>query len=427
MTGASRLLALALAVGLVARIALALTHGPLASDEQDYDRLGWTLATTGKYSENGSPTAYRSIGYPAFIAGIYALAGRSPRAVQAVQVALDLATALLLYGIAARRSRRAGIAAGSIWALYPAAILFSGLHLSETVYVFLLVLFTWLVVRTPKRAAGTIFAGALLGTLIVLKPGSLVFAVLLAPILLRGGLGARSVAILLATATVVVVPWVVRNSVVLRRPVLSTSLGPNLLIGNNPNATGAYGPALVPERVRNARGEVAVDFEARNAALQFITTQPGRFLTLAMVKCALVISSDAEVAVGRFTRRDPSSFASYRDRYRSLAVGIHAVVSLPYFALVLAGILGLVLRPNGIERSVFAALVVSVLLVHAATFGGSRFHFPWMPFFALFAARLADGWRGGLSTARPLAVTVGVAAMAIAVAVWVTEAWRLAG
>jgi hypothetical protein len=421
-----RALALALAAGLIARLALAAGHGPLASDERDYDALGRTLATTGAYSDDGAPTAYRSIGYPAFVAGVYALAGRSPRAVQAAQTLLDLATALLLYRLLAGRSRRAGTVAAAIWALYPAAILFSGLLFPQTLVVFLLVAFTVLLDRASRRGSGFVLPGAVLGALVLVKPEWLVLAAALAILLLRRGLRARDAAALLASMAVVVAPWAARNQLVFGRLVLSTSFGPNLLIGNNPDATGAYGPALVPARVRSARGESAVDREARNAALEYMASRPGRFLTLGIVKTAHVLSSDAELAVGRFTPA-PSPPARYRDRYRSLPIGIHAAVSLPYFVLVLAGILGLVVRPGGVERTVFTALVASVLLVHVVMFGGSRFHFPWMPFFALFAARLTEGWREGLAAARPRALAAGIAASAVFVLVWATEALLLAG
>jgi hypothetical protein len=415
-------LILIFAAALFVRLWLSAGHATLTNDERDYDSLAWTLASTGAYAEGGVPTAYRSIGYPAFVAGIYSVSGRTPRAVQAVQAFLDLATAGLLFVLLARRSRRAALLAAAIWAAYPAAILFSGALLSETLFAFLLVLFALLLDRAPPRPAAHVVPGLILGALALVKPEVLVFAALLVPLLLLRGLRLAEAAALLGGAALLVAPWVIRNEVVFGKPLFTTNDGANLLIGNNPEATGAYGPASVPARVREARGELAANQESRHAALAFIASRPGRFLALAPVKAAHVLSSDAELAVGRF---GAPSTASYRQRYRSLPVAVHLAVSLPYFALVLAGLLGLVARSGGTERIVFAALAVSILLVHVVTFGGSRFHFPWMPFFALSAAGLADGGRARATPRAPAIAAALLVALAF-VSVWVAEALALA-
>src|SRR5882672_6687626 len=106
------------AIAFLVRLAFVSAHErPLFSDEIDYDRLGATLAATGTYSDEGRPTAYRPIGYPGLIAGVYVVAGRSPRAVHAAQAALGGVSAFLLWLIAGRG--RAGLWASGIWALYP--------------------------------------------------------------------------------------------------------------------------------------------------------------------------------------------------------------------------------------------------------------------------------------------------------------------
>jgi hypothetical protein len=91
--------------------------------------------------------------------------------------------------------------------------------------------------------------------------------------------------------------------------------------------------------------------------------------------------------------------------------------------LVLAGLLGLVVRSGGTERIVFAALAASIVLVHVVTFGGSRFHFPWMPFFVLSAAGLADG---GRARTAPPAIAAALLVAVVFVSVWIAEALALA-
>ena len=65
------------ALAFLVRIVFVSVHErPLFSDEVDYDRLGSTLAATGTYSDDGRPTAYRPVGYPGLVAGVYAIGGR---------------------------------------------------------------------------------------------------------------------------------------------------------------------------------------------------------------------------------------------------------------------------------------------------------------------------------------------------------------
>jgi hypothetical protein len=105
-------------VALVLRLAFVIARDrPPVSDEIDYHRLAWTLTTTGRYSDEGVPTAYRSIGYPAFVAAIYSVAGPRPEAVHAVQAVLDAASAVLLFAIAGGGTL--GLLAALFWALFP--------------------------------------------------------------------------------------------------------------------------------------------------------------------------------------------------------------------------------------------------------------------------------------------------------------------
>jgi hypothetical protein len=342
---------------------------------------------------------------------------------------LDLGTALLLYVLLIRRSRSGAILASAIWALNPAAILFSGTFLSETLFTTLLVALAVLLDRVPPRAPSHVVPGLVLGALILIKPETLLFAATLAVLLVVRGLRPTAVAALLGTAGLVVAPWLVRNAAVFGRPLLTTSTGVNLLIGNNPDAAGGYGPARVPSSVREARGEAAVDAAARRAAVGYIMSRPDRFIALAPVKVAHVLASDTELSVGRFATTPPTGVlpSSFKERYHSVHGAIHLAVNLPYFALVIAGLFGLAARRGGIERAVFAAIVVSVLVVHVVTFGGSRFHFPWMPFFAASAAGLPDGGWRLLRSARPRAIAAAILIAALFVTVWVVELILLAG
>ncbi|HEX7077719.1 MAG TPA: glycosyltransferase family 39 protein, partial [Candidatus Eisenbacteria bacterium] len=219
-------LLLVLAVALLLRLGFdAARSRPPVSDQADYDRIAWTLATHGTYQDDGRPTAFRLPGYVAFIGAIYRVVGRHPGAVYAVQAALDVGTALLLFVLLRRRSARAAWIGAVLWALLPAAIAYSGLLLSETLFAFLLVVLAAKLDRGESRSALDRFAtGLLVGALILVKTPALFLLAALLLAAVAAGVGRRSIP-LVAGALLVTAPWFARNVVVLGVPTLTTSIG----------------------------------------------------------------------------------------------------------------------------------------------------------------------------------------------------------
>lgn len=132
------------AIGLVERLALILTYGPVAyGDSPSYMRLADVLAKHGFNGYDGT----RVPGYPILLA----LLGRDPTTVWWVQMGLGLAISLLLFFIttAVTRSPRWGLAAGLLYDLVAAQVLFEANLLSETLTTFFILasLALWLFLR----------------------------------------------------------------------------------------------------------------------------------------------------------------------------------------------------------------------------------------------------------------------------------------
>ena len=138
---------LAAAAGLVVRLIFVLRF-PMASsgDSSFYMDLGWNWLKHGVYGfeVNGvlTPVDMRVPGYPAFLAAIFAVAGRSTRAVMAIQAFLDLVTCFVVALIAARMApkesrARAAIAAMWLAALCPFTANYTAVILTETLMIFL--------------------------------------------------------------------------------------------------------------------------------------------------------------------------------------------------------------------------------------------------------------------------------------------------
>jgi Dolichyl-phosphate-mannose-protein mannosyltransferase len=117
-----------------------------SGDAPFYIELAWNWLKKGVYgfSINGrlTPVDMRVPGYPAFLAAVFALAGRSPRAAMLAQAVLDVVTCFVIALIAARLApeasrRRVAIAALWLAALCPFTANYSAVVLTEVLVTFL--------------------------------------------------------------------------------------------------------------------------------------------------------------------------------------------------------------------------------------------------------------------------------------------------
>ena len=139
----------ALAAGLVLRLFFVFHFSFVAGDTKFYEEIARNWIDHGVYGlfDHGqlTPVDVRMPGYPAFVAAIYALIGRTGRAVMFAQVVIDLMTCFLTAMIAAllaSASRKKTVATLALWmaALCPFTANYTAVVLSETLAIFLTVL-----------------------------------------------------------------------------------------------------------------------------------------------------------------------------------------------------------------------------------------------------------------------------------------------
>jgi hypothetical protein len=205
----------------------------------------------------------------------------------------------------------------------------------------------------------------------------------------------------------------------MKKLVLATFLGVNLLIANHPGATGSYSVQSVPHV--NVRGEAATDSASFKVAMHHIWTNPGDFLELGGRKLLLLLISEGELEVGHFSPKAQDASARYLEKLRAVPAWIHLLVSLPTALVLILGSFGLATRARDRTGTVFAALALGTVVSVLFFIGSSRYRFPLMPFLALFATEFLADARSRLAGARPLRLALACGFSLLVIVVWAVE------
>ncbi|MGA2569936.1 MAG: glycosyltransferase family 39 protein [Terracidiphilus sp.] len=229
--------ALAFALRIVARLFYTGIEGFWIYGYGFFFDLAQSIAQGHGYSVEGAATGFRVPMYSILLAGI-TLGHRAFWPIAIAQSAMGAGTVLCAALLACRMfagaaANRAATLAAAATAVYPYYVIHDT-ALQETSLYTLLTLAAVLVLGEAAREgrAATGAAGGLLLGLDVLTRATLAPFAVLAPLWLlwrRRGRAAAACALLLAAS---VLPWIVRNAVVLGAPTLSTETGTEFWAGN---------------------------------------------------------------------------------------------------------------------------------------------------------------------------------------------------
>jgi tetratricopeptide (TPR) repeat protein len=401
----------------------------LLGDARSYDTWGREIAA-GDWAGRG--VFYQSPLYAYFLAAIYSI--RPSLLLIRLAQAIVGAVACVLLGYAASRwfDRRAGLLAGIVLAAYAPAIFFGALIQKSVLDLFFLCLLLALIgaaADAPRPAGLWIAAGAALGALALTRENALVFVPLILAWLwldprFERAARPRMTAMLIAGVAIALVPVGVRNRIVGGEFHLTTAQsGPNLFIGNNPQADGTYVP-LRPgrgspdyERIDATAlaehatgrhltpGEVSEYWTRR--AIEYVHTRPLDWLALEGRKFRLLSNADEVIDT-----ESQESHAEYSPVLRLTGRVAHFGVLAPLAAL------GIWMtwrdrRRLWILHGMIAAYAASVLAFYVV----ARYRLPLAPLLIPFAAvalgRSIEFLRARALAERSLAA-VTVAAVAIA-------------
>ncbi len=277
--------ALALRLGVVA---WAASRFPAVEDGRYYDVLARRIAAGAGYTwawPDGAVTfvAHYPVGYPALLAGAYALLGASAGSAMIVNAVVGAAGAVAVYrlvdgpGVARWRPLAAGLAV----AVHPALLPYTAAVMTEGVVASLVAVAAALAARARAGGAPWIAAsGVVLGLAVLVRPQSLLLAPVLGWLAAPAGFRARARAgravALTAVALACVAPWTVRNCARMGRCALvSVNGGTNLLIGVT---SDTWKPVPVPPECATVWDEAAKDVCFGRAARHEIARAPGAWL-----------------------------------------------------------------------------------------------------------------------------------------------------
>ena len=312
----TRILLVLMVLGLAFRMAVTIHEGwatpPVpGSDSSEYDSYAWNLAQGHGYSgispdvkkPDGQllehPTAYRSPGTSVLWAGLFWSFGHRYGVVRFFHCILDTLTILLIYEIGRKCfNYTVALLAAAIYTVWPAALLYSGQLLSESLFTFLFCCFILLSLQFAERSSWprAIAAGVLLGLAMLTRGNAVLMVALLIPWSIwqfrrTPRLAVRGLVISLV-ALAMLVPWTIRNYEIFHSFIPFQTSGGDTLLGSYNNVVASdpiyYGyfifPTALPEyreQIIAPNNEVIRNHVETQLAIQWARNHPEKWWYLA--------------------------------------------------------------------------------------------------------------------------------------------------
>jgi hypothetical protein len=362
------------------------------------------------------PTSQQAPLYPLLVSGVYLVGGiETPRSLWLLQMGQALLGGLMVLGVQALARRVApgrkavALCAGFIAAIHP-TLVYCVTHVQVSCLAATLLVWAFVLAyraAASARARDVVLAACVLGLLVLTDP----ILGLTAPGMLwflalerrdRGALFSRGT-LLMASACLVVAPWIVRNALVHGEFVfVKSTLGYAFWQGNCRLSEGT--DKVVRESVDEVLRRHQPGLEGLNRALWAARHEAGYIDDIALTpddKRKLARLSEPERSRVLF-RRALTDLRAEPGRYPRLCAKRLAAFILfddtnpktrnlvyrgAHLALTLAALAGLCLMPRSVRRSLRPTFLVAALiaLFHSMTIVSARFHIPLEPLLALWS------------------------------------------
>ena len=349
---------------------------------------------TGYTPEHGLYTSFRAPLYPAFLAIVYFFSGLdfsrffAARLAQVIFLGAPLAplTYLVSRRLLPDSEKTAKISAWLV-AAYPMLLVYPlGLGTENLFFVLLLASFFFLLksIENPS-ALRLLLSGFFLGLTALTRSVILPFAALAILYLLY--LHRRKALMAAVAFTLVISPWVIRNSMLHNKPTgIETSMGYNLYLGYHPKGNGSFifGPSL---DLLSIMDDAKRDEAGKQKALAFIKDRPERFVPLVINRLGFFFGLEKRVLM-YFYSNNIFGFIP-----KPALVAICLILLVPFMLIATSAMFGLSLMRWKPQTVLLILLLVFYLLPHVFILAEDRFHLSLIPYFAILSAYF---WCSGL-------------------------------
>src|SRR3989344_5000132 len=269
-------------------------------DAEAYDQIAVNLLDGYGYKENRSASYEFDISivragpaYEFFLAGIYCVFGHHYGMVWFWQAFLHALTAYLLFLTAKLifsdfAGSQIGLISAAMFGFHPDLIEISAMLMTETLYLFVLVLMFWMFVKVyrEERIYLDVLLGILLALSILTRPPIILFSPIF--IFYYGFHGRwKSLAVFSISCLLVLMPWIVRNYLIYHQFILTTLISSyNLWIGNTLLSVGGQiaGGTNYLTQYTDVHGFFSLAKQSRMEFLNFLTTYPWFFVKLCFIR-----------------------------------------------------------------------------------------------------------------------------------------------
>jgi len=399
-----RALYIILAVSFLLRIIFSVDNlKALFVDISSYEAYALEIIRSGVFSVS----AYHPPAYPFFIAGIYSIAGQSFLNVYIVQAFMGVCITYLIYLIACKVfNKHAGLYAAGISLFYWSLTLYSGILLSEILFIFLLLWGVFFLLKGLDSGKAGYFAvcAAFLGLSALTRSINLLLLFVIPAVcifisvagskfrwdcgLMRIGIKKVIVCIsvYMAVFCLVLSPWTIRNYIKYKAFIpVDTLGGVNLYIGNNPKAMGFFVDISNDPLDNMGENDYESDKILKAAAIKYIISHPVRFIFLTIWRAILFIVID-------FFCLDWVVLIYMKEHFLFgkcyiLWIIFMMLCSITFYVCGLKGIRNLLKSWKGL---ILLGFILYYFLLTSLFYIQSRYKLPVMPFLAVAAAEPAE-------------------------------------
>jgi len=376
----------------------------IRSDSLDYHRIAVNLVKFGEYSfEAGKPTGNFACGYPLFLAGVYKIFGTEQMWVRIVNSLLEIITGIFFFLISMKFfDEKWSLISLAIFTFFPSNILFSQTVLTEPVFGMLAVILLWYCLNGVIDNK-IFFIGLLWGYAVLIRSSfSLSLFLMLIFIFkyrrqLFEGFKTKRIKrviqfslIFIFGASFVIAPWLIRNKNVLGTFTIATQGGFTFWSGSNPNATGTWYYKIEESNpMFNITDEVERDRAFYKEGIDYAIHNPHKFIITGFKKIGYLFSSERLILL-YFTQGDKAGMTS-TDVYKSINPLFLALVNIPYFAVMLLGIWGLLAFRK--QKFFLYGFIITWMITFFMFVALARYHYVLIPFFVLGTVKLLSDRR----------------------------------